>query len=471
MAVTSVWAVKSSVGSVIKYVENPEKTVQRVECTPDALAARRAVGDVIDYAENSDKTERMMYVTGIHCDPRTATDDFLEVKRRWHKLEGRLAYHGYQSFLEGEGEITAEQAHKIGVELAKEVWGDRFQVVVATHLNTGHYHNHFVVNSVSFLDGKKYVRTNADYRQMRNVSDKLCLLAGLNIIKDPSASRGKSYSEWIADRDGKPTIRSTIREDIDYAIRISRTQKEFATTMKELGYEFKFFTKDGDYLKHPGIKPPGAKGYFRFDKLGHKYEFDSITRRIIENSTVPGTPFLMGKGDKPRDIGYRDFSPYPEDESKSLPTIFRKYCVRIYTYARNPNKKEYIPMELREDIYKLDHYIELMDFIYQHKLDSVNLLQSERQALGARLSALQAERKEFYSEKHRAVSRHDSGAITATTVAIGNVSKEIRTVRKKIRLCDEVLTDSDRIREALAKEPPVIETNKTKSIGTRRFKQ
>lgn len=150
MAVTSLWAVKSRMDTVLNYIENPEKTTQRPELFDDASSARQTICNVIDYASNEDKTDEMMYVTGVNCAPDTALEEFIEVKQRWHKEGGRLAYHGYQAFKEGPGEITAEEAHEIGVELAKELWGDRFQVVVATHLNTGHYHNHFVLNSVSF---------------------------------------------------------------------------------------------------------------------------------------------------------------------------------------------------------------------------------------------------------------------------------------------------------------------------------
>ena len=144
MAVTSIWAIKSRVDNVIRYVRNPEKTIERPEESSEAMAARKAVGDVLEYAQNADKTEKMMYVTGIGCNPATAAEDFMVVKKRWHKEGGRLAYHGYQSFKEGDGQITAKQAHDIGVELAQRLWGDRYQVVIATHLNTGHYHNHFV---------------------------------------------------------------------------------------------------------------------------------------------------------------------------------------------------------------------------------------------------------------------------------------------------------------------------------------
>ncbi len=111
MAVTSVWAVSSRVEKALDYIMNPEKTVEKPEFSPDAIAARKAVGDVIDYASNGDKTEQMMYVTGINCTPDSAIEEFMNTKRYWGKTGGRLAYHGYQAFLEGDGEMTPELAH------------------------------------------------------------------------------------------------------------------------------------------------------------------------------------------------------------------------------------------------------------------------------------------------------------------------------------------------------------------------
>ena len=192
MAVTSVWAVSSRVEKALDYIMNPEKTVEKPEFSPDAIAARKAVGDVIDYASNGDKTEQMMYVTGINCTPDSAMEEFMNTKRYWGKTGGRLAYHGYQAFLEGDADMTPELAHEIGVKFAQELWGDRFEVVVATHLNTGHLHNHFVVNSVSFADGYKYRRTIEDYRQMRTVNDRLCKEYKLHVVVDPENKKGKS---------------------------------------------------------------------------------------------------------------------------------------------------------------------------------------------------------------------------------------------------------------------------------------
>ena len=441
MAVTSIWYVSERVDHVVSYIVNPEKTIEKPELTPEAIAARKAVGDVINYASNADKTEQMMYVTGINCNPETAVDQFLETKLFWNKTGGRPAYHGYQAFLEGKGEITAEKAHELGIKLAQEVWGDRFEVVVATHLNTDHYHNHFLVNSVSFVDGLKYRRTKADYWKLRTVNDRICREAHLNVVEDPSRKLERTFDGWRADRQGKMTIRGTIREDIDYAIKLSLREKEFIQVMKELGYEFKFFRKDGSLLDHPALKPPGAKGYFRFDGLGTNYDYESIQRRIIENTLVPGTPLLVEK-DTPS-----------EDNSQlkglGLSFTYRRYCIRLLSYVCMPasSKREYIPMALREDIAKLDRYIEQMDYLYQHKIEDKQTLQSKLDTLQAELRTLYIKRKKLYSAKKYAVRHHSVSQIEQIKSDTRENAQRIRELKKQIKLCDAVFVSSDRITE------------------------
>lgn len=456
MAVTSIWAVKSRVDKALNYVMNPEKTTEKPELSQEAIEARKAVGDVIDYAVNPEKTEQMMYVTGINCNPDTALEEFMNTKWHWGKTGGRLAYHGYQSFLEGEGAITAETAHEIGVKLAQEVWGDRFEVVVATHLNTGHYHNHFLINSVSFMDGYKYVRFNSDYDQMRAASDRLCKQYKLNVIEDPTNTKAKSYNEWIAERQGKTTVRGSIREDIDYAIRLSHSEKEFARTMKELGYEFKFFRKDGSYLEHPGIKPPGSKGYFRFRSLGPDYDYDSIRRRIIENTTVPSTPFLIEDNKNP--------AINPPVTGTGLPSMYRRYCIRLYAFISKPkrSKREYIPMALREDIAKLDRYIAQMDFLYQHKIEDTQTLESKKEELVSELKHLIVERRKIYTVKERAVRQNNGPLIAQVKTDISNISRKIREIRKQISLCEAVAISSSRVVEGVNAPTKKPETEQPK---------
>ena len=149
MAVTAIWPIKGRVDKVIDYARNPEKTT---EAGLPELAALHAVDNVVEYAADEMKTERRSYVSCLNCREDTAAAQFMETKRLWGQAGGRVCYHGYQSFKADE--VTAETAHEIGVRLAEELWGGRFEVVVATHCNTGHYHNHFVINSVSWADGK-----------------------------------------------------------------------------------------------------------------------------------------------------------------------------------------------------------------------------------------------------------------------------------------------------------------------------
>lgn len=187
MAVTSIWPIKNNrklttIRRVIDYARNPEKTAER---DPEALAPLHIVHGVVEYAADQMKTETRAYVTCFNCTTEeTAATEFMQVKKLWDKTGGRLCFHGYQSFRAGE--VDAETAHAIGTELARRLWADRFQVVVATHCNTGHYHNHFVLNSVSFLDGYHFVNSKADYEAMRELSDEICREYGLSVIQDPS---------------------------------------------------------------------------------------------------------------------------------------------------------------------------------------------------------------------------------------------------------------------------------------------
>ena len=149
MAVSKLWSVTSRLGQVIDYAANPEKTAADIYTEEQYQALR----DVLSYAKDEEKTEREFFVEGINCNPATARDQFISVKKAYGKDDGIQAYHGYLSFKEQD--ISPELAQKIGMEFANEVWGKRFQVVVTTHLNTKHLHCHYVINSVSFVDGKR----------------------------------------------------------------------------------------------------------------------------------------------------------------------------------------------------------------------------------------------------------------------------------------------------------------------------
>ena len=248
MATTSIWRVKGWLGKVVIYVENPDKTDNPAFYEKQYMSDRQAQGlsDVIDYAVNSEKTQTadeaadvvQQFVSGVNCHPGTAREEMLAVKRQFGKEDGTVAYHGYQSF--APGEATPELAHEIGVKLAKQLWGEKYQVIVATHRDkSNHLHNHFVVNTVSFLDGIKYHRTGQDYRQMREASDALCREYGLSVIDQPEPGKSKQYGEWRAEQENRPTWRGMIRAEIDEVIRQSMTERQFFENLRKRGYEIK----------------------------------------------------------------------------------------------------------------------------------------------------------------------------------------------------------------------------------------
>ena len=142
MATTGIWKISERLDNVIKYTTDVEKTVNGAYSNNNYYNLH----NVIEYAEADYKTEKQFYVSGLNCSPETALEEMIITKKQFNKTNGILGFHAFQSFKEGE--VTPEQAHAIGVKLAEEMWGDRFEVVVSTHLNTNHYHNHFVINSV-----------------------------------------------------------------------------------------------------------------------------------------------------------------------------------------------------------------------------------------------------------------------------------------------------------------------------------
>lgn len=189
MAVTKVFAIRTRLDDRINYVTNGEKT---------------ALNAAVTYAVNPEKTEQFFFTSALNCSSAdTALAEMQETKRRFGKPGGVLGYHFIQSFKPGE--VTPEQAHALGVEFAKRLFGDRYEVVIATHLDKQHLHNHLVVNSVSLLDGKKYHSSPGSYyATVRGTSDALYQENNLSVITPQG--KGQHYAEWKAAQTGKPTI-------------------------------------------------------------------------------------------------------------------------------------------------------------------------------------------------------------------------------------------------------------------------
>ena len=271
MAVTKIWRVRGKVGNVIDYANDPEKTIE-------SLSSRELddIADILEYADDGRKTEEHYFTTGINCDKEFAKEEFALVKNQYGKQGGIVAIHGYQSF--EEEDISPRLAHELGVKLATELWGDKFQVIVATHLNASHVHNHFVVNSISFVDGRRFHMCTDRYYEMRAVSDRLCSEHNLSVIENPG---GKSVNPYLykLEKAGEPTRYNVARAALDEAIGRSLTIEELKYELRGMGYKFQFSPN----RKYWTVTLPGWEKPIRLNKLGSEYTNDRIVERIYSN--------------------------------------------------------------------------------------------------------------------------------------------------------------------------------------------
>ena len=441
MAVTSIWPIKGRVDQVINYARNPEKTTERGH---SELAALHSIDGVVEYAADDMKTEHRSYVSCLNCKEADAAAQFMETKRLWGKLDGRVCYHGYQSFKADE--VTAETAHEIGVRLAEELWGDRFEVVVATHCNTGHYHNHFVINSVSYADGYKFYNSPADYARMREVSDRLCREFAISVIENPGG-RCKNYGEWLAEKNGKPTHKGSIRADIDRAILASTTERDFIRVMTEMGYEFKTRGKGGAPLKYPALKPPDAKGYFRFHKLGDGYTLEEIKERILQNVRKQ-IPFPEAEQKSPRRYRYRGKF-QPQRKITGLRALYLRYCYELRIIVKRPTSVKRVSFLLREDVAKLDQIIAQTRFLGRTGMETIDELTAYRESTAAEMAALTEQRQALRNRLRRLSHQGNQTEADAVKAQISSISQRLKTLRRDMALCEGIAERSGQVKENL----------------------
>ncbi len=265
MATTGFWPVRGYLKKVLDYADNLDKTTEKKYLDDDLYAALR-------YTENDDKTDERKYVSGINCSAAFAYQEMTAVKRKYGERGKVIAYHGYQSFKTGE--VTPEQAHEIGLETARRMWGEDLQVLVTTHLNTDNLHNHFVVNSVSFRDGHKYRNSIEQHRDLREISDAICKEHGLSVLENAEFYGGQSRKAyWKSQRDGKPTHREQLKADIEYCLQYSSNWDQFIQQLNTKGYYF-------DPVR-VSVRADGWQRAVRLNRLG--YTEDTLYEQWDQN--------------------------------------------------------------------------------------------------------------------------------------------------------------------------------------------
>ena len=452
MATTSIWSVKGWLGKLVIYVENPNKTTNPQYYEKAELTEKQAqtLLDVIDYAADPSKTDsaihdenietHQQFVTGINCLPTTARDEMQAVKKRFGKEDGVIAYHGYQSFAPGEAD--PKTAHEIGIRLAKELWGEKYQVVVATHLDKeNHLHNHFVVNTVSFVDGIRYHRTGKDYHDMQVASDNLCREYGLSVIENIQYGKSKHYGEWKAEQEQRPTWRGFIKADIDEAIRMSLTEKQFFRHLEEKGYEIKMG-------KDISVRPQGKERFVRLMRnFGEEYSIENIRRRIL-SQYIPEKP-LAEPERKTRHYRMQG-SMKTVRKITGFRALYFHYCYKLGIFPKDrPQNRKRLHFLLREDLLKLNNISQEVRLLVRHKIDTAEQLSLYKNGLEVQIEKLSAERKALYKKQRTVKCQSDPKLAEAVKKEIDGLTEQLKNLRREVHLCDDIAERSGVITEKL----------------------
>ncbi len=413
MATVSLWKVDNRLDHVIDYAANIEKT---------SLKDKEVLKDVLDYATRSSKTEKKLFVNALNCSPASAYEQMQETKKEYGKKNGILAFHGYQSF--APGEVTPEVAHEIGMKFAEQMWGDSFEVVVATHLDTDCCHNHFVLNSVSFVDGKKYNSCKANNRRMRELSDNLCREYGLSVIENPGPSKHISRYEYMEEKAGKVTKNVIFRKDIDECILLSENENEFFREMRKRGYTFDFSHKYVT-LSHPLF--PKAR---RLRNLGLEYEPDRLAERIEEN-------IRRKKVDLPeQDNTVEDY--FEDLDNENYQQVYVHFVTVVKIVKERPERNRELQKRFFQEVRKLDRLIEQQNLLCDNDIESYEQLEQFSSSRKDELEELTKARDILRNKLKVAIRSGDEKEEKEIREHISNLSVMIKKLRRDIVICDRI---------------------------------
>ena len=432
MAYDKIRVIHTRLDNSLRYVMNAEKTVDGV------------TGAVL--------------IGGINCLPETAYRDMMQTKRRWDKVNRPIqGYHLIHSFVPGE--VSPEQAQEIGMELTRRLVGDCFEAVVSTHTDHAHVHCHIVFNSVSCTDGKMFRDDfKAYYGDIRGISNDLSRENNLSVI-EPKGS-GKAYAEWSAEKNGKPTVRGLIRQDIDAALDSAFTLQSFYEALQKQGYA----VKRGANVKHTAIKPPGSDRFVRLDSLGNGYTEADIRERLNKSRTQPTAPepqaaasLYIPKGRykvKCRSPAY--------GKKQKLSGLRRLYLHYLYLLSPPRPRRRPIPFPVRAEVRKLDQYKRQFALLQKYRINSESQLSMLADALQADIDSLVFSRRKLYRRK-----RHGEDV----NAEIKEISLALRSIRRELKCCQQIAERIPQLQEHIRldrQSAEQAERTQTRTKETRR---
>ena len=468
MAVTKIWAIHDSLSRVTDYCSNPEKT------------KFTDLKQVLMYASDAEKTrestEESFAVTGVNCKAETAAQEMAAVQLHFGKEGGNVAYHAYQSFKPGE--VTAEQCHRLGVKLARNLWGGGYQVLVATHFNTGTFHNHFVINAVNMWTGKKLEAKFEMYYRMREESDRLCEWEGLSVIKDPQRHK-TPRAIFFAEKNGEPTNWNLMREALDEGLSIASDYRELRQILKERGYDLIAIPTH----KYVTIRSYNSKKPVRTFRLGDEYTKEAMAERMERNIDVPELRYkFYGMIQHNAYMYQREHPPKPEyfrvrnfyREALRMSTVelvFRCLAIILGIEPIEPDRyQKPLSPECREAGRKLDRYTAMITLSGQEHFKDEGDVQRFISSTEEEISQLTQTREKIRNKQRNAKEPEQKAQLKTECT---HLTQGLERLRKRKKTAEWILAEYDNARELIRCEcrsqilndPYISESEKQKLRG------
>ena len=398
---------------------------------------------VINYGKNGDKTDNGILVSSVNCSVDTAYEEMSLTKKFFHKGDKTLGYHIIQSFKGNE--VSPNQANQIGKELAEELWGDKYQIVICTHINKENIHNHIILNSVSFVDGYKYHNSKAQIAFLKETSDRLCLNYGLSIVDTPKANKEREFRQKNIDyfsRTDKKMQKIII--DIDNAIKSSKKYSDFKLILKSKGYEN---IKDcGKYLS---LKSPYYSRNVRINRaFGEKYSVEGIKERIYGylKENLPPVANYKKKYYKKIYTGLKINKLLLQTSS-----FYRLYVHYLYFFGILPAKNKY--KELTPEYYKQKRknkmIFEELKFFVKNQITSISDIREYKEKIENKLPELKGKRENLWRKYNKTTDVALKGAILKE---INQLTEEIDTSQAHKKACDRIIVRYEEIKEECKRE-------------------
>lgn len=415
---------------------------------------------VINYGKNGDKTDNGILVSSVNCSVDTAYEEIALTKKFFHKEDKTLGYHIIQSFKGNE--VSPSMANQIGKELAEELWGDKYQVVVCTHINKENAHNHLILNSVSFIDGKKYHNGKEDIAFMKESSDNLCFKYGLSIVTTPRSKKEKEFRQKNIDnfnrRDEKM---QKIISDIDEAIKSVKKYSDFKLVLIAKGY-----SNVKDNGKYFSLKSPYYSRNVRIDWVfGERYSVQGIKERIYYNVKEEIPVANLNKK------YYRKVYTGPKINRFLLKTssFYRLYVHYLYLFGTLPAKNEY--KELSPAYYKQQRKIKMIfeeiNFLRRNNFKCVKEVQNYMDNLEMQLPELKGKRENLW-KKYKSADTNKKAEILKE---INALTDKIDTINAQKNACTRIIARYEEIKEEYKKQLESKEKAQDLMIADKRKKQ